>query len=53
MKKNTLRKKQLQNPKGPKGKSRYAVKVDRRRKLAKKLGCPGATFPLINSGETE
>ena len=45
--------KQKQNPSGPKGKSKYALKLQRRRKLANSLGSGDAPLPILNLPQAE
>lgn len=53
MSKNTRKQKQAKNPAGPKGKSKYALKVAARVRLANKLGVSPAPLPILNMAETE
>jgi hypothetical protein len=47
MKSKTLKKKQKENPNGPKGKSKYAAKVEKRREIAKEQGVDDMPLPLL------
>jgi len=48
VKKNTRKQKQARNPEAPKGKSKYALKVAARARLANKLGVSPAPLPVLN-----
>jgi len=53
VKKQTRKQKQARNPEAPKGKSKYALKVAARVRLANKLGVSPAPLPVLKLIEAE